>query len=212
MRQRNIVFMTKAKSTTASPAATYLQGHILIAMPSMADQHFKRSVIYLCAHSGDGAMGLVINRPTQAITFHELLAQLKIIDDTQDVAIEQTLARFPILTGGPVDVGRGFVLHSSDYCDQSSSLVIDETMTLTANIDVLRAVVQGAGPRQALLTLGYAGWASGQLEAELQENAWLVAPATADLVFDLDFDGKYNRCLRALGIDPAMLSSSAGRA
>ena len=210
--ERNIALMAKSKSTPLTPTPSYLQGHILIAMPSMEDRQFKRSVIYLCAHSDEGAMGLVINQPTHAITFPELLTQLKIIDGDQDEIMTPSLARFPILSGGPVDAGRGFVLHSPDYCDSTSSLIINESITLTANVDVLRAVVQGAGPRQALLALGYAGWASGQLENELQQNAWLVVPASADLVFDDDFNGKYNRCLRALGIDPAMLSSIAGRA
>jgi putative transcriptional regulator len=201
--------MSKAKPTSPVASPAYLQGHILIAMPAMADAHFKRSVIYLCAHSEEGAMGLVINQPSDAIGFPDLLKQLNIIDGDASFGY---LKPIPILSGGPVDAGRGFVLHSADYRDEASSLLINDNVTLTANTDVLRALVNGTGPQHSLLALGYAGWAAGQLEAELQANAWLVAPAAADLVFDHDFDSKYTRSLRTLGIDPAMLSSVAGRA
>jgi putative transcriptional regulator len=199
-------------TTSVSPTASYLQGHMLIAMPSMEDERFKRRVVYMCAHSHEGAMGLVINQPTEAITFSELLTQLKIIGDEGGETMAVSSPHLPILSGGPVDTGRGFVLHSPDYKDEESTVEINDHISLTANVEILRALTRGEGPRQALLALGYAGWSSGQLELELKQNAWLVAPAQADLVFDQDFNGKYVKSLRSLGVDPAKLSSAIGRA
>ncbi len=182
----------------------YLTGQLLIAMPGMSDPRFARSVIYVCAHTEDGAMGLVINRELSALSFADLLEQLGL---EQNAAIEP----IPVHFGGPVETGRGFVLHSSDY-QQEGTLIVDGDVALTATIDVLRAIAEGRGPRQRLLALGYAGWAPGQLESEIQANGWLAVRGDSDLVFDRSLDTKWNRALAKLGIDATMLSAEGGRA
>ena len=182
----------------------YLEGMMLVAMPQMADTRFARSVVYLCAHSAEGAMGLVINKLIDSITFPDLLRQLK-LDPGPDTA--------PIRVhfGGPVETGRGFVLHSDDYV-QDSTLVIDDGIALTATIDVLRAIAGGEGPRRSLLALGYAGWKPGQLDAEIQANGWLHVAADAQLIFDADLDHKWERAMSKIGVDISALSGTAGRA
>lgn len=182
----------------------YLTGQLLIAMPGMSDPRFVRSVIFMCAHNEDGAMGLVINRELGSLSFTDLLQQL---------GVEQTadLEPVPVHFGGPVETGRGFVLHSSDY-RQEGTLVVNGDIALTATIDILRAIAEGKGPRQRLLALGYAGWAPGQLESEIQANGWLAVKADADLVFDRGLDTKWHRALAKLGIDAVMLSAEGGRA
>ena len=189
---------------TDDGASGYLTGQLLIAMPSMSDPRFARSVIYLCAHSEDGAMGLVINRELGSLSFGDLLKQL---------GVEQSAGadNVPVHFGGPVETGRGFVLHSSDY-RQDGTLVVEGEVALTATIDVLRAIAEGKGPHRRLLALGYAGWAPGQLEAELQANGWLAVAADSELVFDRNLDGKWLRALGKLGIDATMLSAEGGRA
>jgi putative transcriptional regulator len=177
---------------------------LLVAMPSMPDERFARSVVYLCAHSPQGAMGLVVNRPAESLTFPGIIRQLGIEAETE-------LDAMPVHVGGPVESSRGFVLHSADYV-RESTLVIDDTFALTATIDILKAIATGKGPRRQFLALGYAGWAPGQLDAEIQANGWLVAPAAADLVFDTSDARKWEQALRALRIDPALLSTTAGRA
>ncbi len=181
-----------------------LTGHLLVAMPQMADPRFARSVVYLCAHSAEGAMGLVVNRLVESLTFESLLAQLGLESNAVD-------DEMPIHFGGPVESSRGFVLHSADYV-QESTLVIDEDIALTATIDVLKAIAAGEGPRRRVLALGYAGWAPGQLDAEIQANGWLLVPADPELVFGLDNDAKWERALAKLGIDLSLLSSEAGHA
>lgn len=182
----------------------YLAGQLLIAMPQMTDPRFARTVVYLCAHSAEGAMGLVINRLLDGLTFVELLEQL---------GIELAPDRAPIRVhlGGPVEGGRGFVLHSTDYMHDSSLLVQDD-VALTATVDVLRAIALGAGPRDSILALGYAGWSAGQLDAEIKENAWLNVPADAGLLFGTDLERKWEAAIHKLGIDPSLLSVSAGHA
>lgn len=182
----------------------YLTGRLLIAMPGMADPRFARSVIYLCAHSEDGAMGLVINRELGSLSFADLLKQLGVEQMTGSDNV-------PVHFGGPVETGRGFVLHSADY-RQDGTLVVEGEVALTATIDVLRAIAEGKGPHQRLLALGYAGWAPGQLEAELQANGWLAVPADAEIVFDRNLNSKWLRALGKLGIDATMLSAEGGRA
>jgi putative transcriptional regulator len=181
-----------------------LTGQLLVAMPSMADPRFARSVIYLCAHSSEGAMGLVVNRLIDSLTFPSLLEQLGIEPGPRVVPT-------PVHFGGPVESSRGFVLHSVDYV-QDSTLVIDGNIALTATIDVLKAIASGRGPQRRVLALGYAGWAAGQLDAEIQANGWLLAPPDDEIVFGADNDAKWNRAIAKLGIDLTLLSSEAGHA
>lgn len=185
-------------------------GQFLIAMPSMTDDNFSRTVIFICAHSEEGAMGFIINRP-QALTFPEVLMHLKLIgkDDTHTLPI--AMRNFPIRSGGPVENGRGFVLHSDDFHSESSIPVNDE-ISLTATLDVVKAMARGDGPKRAALMLGYAGWAAGQLEVEMANNTWLNCPASESIIFDRGLDLKYERALALMGVTPAMLSSEAGHA
>jgi putative transcriptional regulator len=181
-----------------------LSGQLLVAMPQMSDPRFARTVVYLCAHSADGAMGLVVNRLIDSLDFGSLLAQL-------GVEVEGAPADMPIHFGGPVESSRGFVLHTSDY-HQDSTLVIDDQIALTATVDVLKAIARGMGPRRRVLALGYAGWAPGQLDAEIQANGWLLVPADLDLVFGRDNDGKWQQAIAKIGIDLSLLSSEVGHA
>ena len=190
----------------------YLEGQVLVAMPGMVDQRFARSVIYLCAHSKEGAMGIVVNQRAKRIKFSDLLVQLEVINEQDVIRLPQRADVMQVLKGGPVETQRGFVLHSSDYHVADTTMPIDKTVSLTATVDILRAIAQGAGPYQAVLALGYAGWSPGQLEKEIQQNGWLSCEADADLVFGADLDSKYGRAMRKIGIDPAMLVSEAGHA
>lgn len=190
----------------------YLDGQLLVAMPGMSDPRFARAVIYMCAHSEDGAMGLVLNHPAATMNFPDLLVQLEIIGAEQAIRLPRSAGAVPVLMGGPVETGRGFVLHSDDYHVEHSTLEIDSGVSLTATLDILRAIAHGDGPARALLALGYAGWSPGQLEEELQANGWLVCPADSALVFDASPESKYDRALRSIGVDPAMLVSDAGHA
>ena len=190
----------------------YLDGQLLLAMPTMADNRFARSVIYVCAHSQDGAMGIVVNRPAKKVSFSELLVQLEVIAPDEAIRLPAEAGSVPVVKGGPVETGRGFVLHSADYFVDNSTLPIDDGISLTATIDILRAIAHGKGPHRAMLALGYAGWSPGQLEAEIQHNGWLNCPADQGLIFDTTLDTKYERALSKLGIDPAMLSAEAGHA
>jgi putative transcriptional regulator len=190
----------------------YLDGQILIAMPVMDDPRFERSVIYLCAHSSEGAMGIIINRPAGSIDFPGLLVQLDIIKRADQIKLPETAESMKVLRGGPVETGRGFVLHSSDFFIEDATLQIDSSVCLTATVDILRAIAKGSGPKHAILALGYAGWAAGQLENEIQRNGWLHCDADADLIFGADADEKYLRALHKIGIDPGMLSAEAGHA
>ena len=189
----------------------YLDGQLLIAMPGMSDPRFDRSVIYMCAHSEQGAMGLIINKTTPMMSFGDLLAQLDILPGEAAEPPHELLA-MPVLYGGPVEQGRGFVLHTSDYFAANSSLPVSETIALTATVDILRAMAEGRGPERAILALGYSGWAPGQLENEIQNNGWLTCAADDELLFGINFDARYVAALRKLKIDPAMLSSESGRA
>ena len=184
----------------------YLAGQILIAMPSMSDPRFARTVIYLCAHNADGAMGLVLNRLINSITFKDLLDELK-VEDLPPGESSSPAIHF----GGPVETGRGFVLHSADYVGPDS-MPLSGTFALTATVDILKAIAVGEGPQQHLLALGYAGWGPGQLDGELQENAWLCVEADPELVFDAGLDQKWERALAKLGISASLLSSDAGHA
>jgi len=191
-------------STSSQEQDGYLSGTLLIAMPTMSDPRFERSVIYLCAHSDEGAMGLVLNRLLDSITLPDLLGQLG-IDNSQ------VKGDMRIHFGGPVETGRGFVLHSSDYV-QDSSLRVTEDVALTATVDILRDIAAGGGPRQRLLALGYAGWGPGQLDREIQLNGWLTVGADEGLIFGDDLDQRWEQALGKLGIDVSMLSGAAGNA
>ncbi|MEE8280621.1 MAG: YqgE/AlgH family protein [Alphaproteobacteria bacterium] len=184
--------------------AGYFTGQLLIAMPQMNDPRFAHAVVYVCAHTDDGAMGLVVNRQIETLTFPDLLRQLNIdvtgVDDT-----------IQVLFGGPVESGRGFVLHSADYV-QKGTMMVDKDVGLTATMEVLKDIASGSGPRLNLLALGYAGWGPGQLDAEIQANGWLHVPADEALIFDRDLETKWERALAKLGVDSSMLSSDAGHA
>ncbi|MFL5186512.1 MAG: YqgE/AlgH family protein [Microvirga sp.] len=194
---------------TESP---YLDGQILVAMPGMMDERFARSVIYICAHSAEGAMGIVLNRPAANVNMPDLLVQLEIVPELERIRLPQKVGNMQVLIGGPVETSRGFVLHSPDFHLAQSTLPIDDSICLTATIDILRAIAAGHGPENAVLALGYAGWGAGQLELEMQANGWLNTPADAELVFNTAADLRYEMALRRIGIEPAMLSMEAGHA
>lgn len=190
----------------------YLDGQLLVAMPGMMDERFARAVIYICAHSDDGAMGIVLNRPAANVNLPDLLVQLEIIPELERILLPQKVGRMQVLMGGPVETSRGFVLHSSDFHIAQSTLLIDESICLTATVDILRAIARGEGPENAILALGYAGWEAGQLETEIQANGWLNCPADAELIFNASAELRYEMALRRIGVDPAMLSLQAGHA
>ncbi len=181
-----------------------LTGQLLIAMPAMEDPRFAHSVILLCAHTDEGAMGIVLNQPLAKPSFDGLLEQL-------DVKPVPPARRIQLCQGGPVDHGRGFVLHTSDWTSDGS-LRVDDRLALTASLDVLQEIAQGGGPREGLLALGYAQWGAGQLDREMQQNVWLSAPAKLDLLFDEDHETKWRRALAILRVDPLLLSVVSGRA
>jgi putative transcriptional regulator len=186
---------------------SFLDGQFLIAMPGLREGSFARSVIYLCAHSPAGAMGFIINRH-QPVSFLDVLEHLNMLEEKDETS---HLRRFPVLMGGPVETGRGFVLHSDDYAGESSIPVTDD-VRLTATLDIIRAISQGKGPKRATMMLGYAGWGPGQLEQEIVNNGWLNCPSAEELIFDPLLDTKYERALALLGISPEALSSDAGHA
>ncbi len=201
-----------AKSNPGSPARGYLDGQMLIAMPAMSDERFSRTLIYICAHSNEGAMGIVVNQPAANVSFSELLVQLDVIPAADRIILPSRAETVKVLKGGPVETGRGFVLHSADFFLENSTLPIDQGICLTATVEILKAIARGDGPASAVLALGYAGWAPGQLETEIQQNGWLHVAADTDLIFGTDIGSKYNKALHKLGIDLAMLSSEAGHA
>ncbi|MAH85394.1 MAG: hypothetical protein CBB68_14305 [Rhodospirillaceae bacterium TMED8] len=190
------------KSTKNGEA--YLCGQLLIAMPGMTDPRFEKSIIYICAHNEEGAMGLVLNRPIVSMSFAEMLKQLGIDAGDSGGAIR-------VLFGGPIEESRGFVLHSPDYL-QDASMIVDDNVALTATVDILRAIADGTGPRKRVLALGYAGWGPGQLDSEILHNGWLSVGADDDLVFGGDLNAKWGRAMAKIGIDPLMLSDDAGHA
>lgn len=182
-----------------------LDGKLLVAMPGMGDPRFEKAVILVCAHSAEGAMGLIVNRPTPDLSFANLLEQLSIprAPEGRDIRVH---------FGGPVERGRGFVLHSGDYMGGPATMRIEGGYGMTATLDILEALARGEGPSRALLALGYSGWGPGQVEDEIRANGWLVVDAAADLVFSADDAGKWTGALKRLGIDPLTLSAASGRA
>lgn len=197
--------MTRTPEMTRKPGSGLLAGKILIAMPGMTDPRFARSVVLICAHGEDGAMGLVVNRPAGDLRFAELLDQLGIeaADGARDV---------PVHFGGPVETGRGFVLHRREGEAGEGQMPIGADLAMTTTRDILEDLAQGRGPSEAVLSLGYAGWGPGQLESEMLDNGWLTAEADDAILFGRDNDGKWREALRSLGVDPLMLSSAAGHA
>lgn len=192
------------KKNRENTSMNFLSGQCLVAMPGMLDDRFERSVVYVCAHTKEGAMGLMINRPIRDLTFSSLLTQLNIEPSNQ-------LTAPPILAGGPVDIIRGFVLHSPEYAS-NATLAITEQASLTVTTDIIRDISKGSGPQNFLIALGYVGWGGGQLEQEIKENAWLPVETSADLLFLLSPEKKWECGLKKIGIDPILLSPEQGKA
>jgi putative transcriptional regulator len=200
------------KALEKTTARGYLDGQMLIATPAMPDERFARCVIYICAHSSEGAMGIIVNQPAPHISFPDLLVKLDVIPAADVIRLPPRAGVVKVLKGGPVETERGFVLHSADFFIENSTLPIDEGICLTATLDILKAIAQGTGPQSALLALGYAGWAPGQLEMEMQQNGWLHCAADPELIFGTDIEAKYQNALRKIGVMPGMLSSDVGHA
>ena len=182
----------------------YLTGQILIASPFMEDARFIHSVIYLCGHDENGAMGFILNKPISSVKFHDLLDQLHIPHTKEYEA-------FPVLYGGPMEAGRGFVLHSTEY-HHPATVKINHDFSITATLEILKEIASTHGPKNSLLALGYTGWNKGQLEKELQENQWFVVKGSKQLVYDTAIDGMWNKAYESLGVDPHILVNEGGRA
>ena len=198
--------MDQARKRRAS-GPSYLSGQLLVAMPTMSDRRFRRSVIYMCSHSAEGAMGLIVNQRSPDVSLGDLVDQLGLGESGTDAFLEQS-----VLNGGPVSTERGFVLHTNDYFADEATLAISDGICLTATIEILKAMAAGQGPRRSVLALGYSGWAPGQLEAEISANGWLNCPADRDLIFDADLELKYVRALSKIGVELSHLHSEAGHA
>lgn len=194
--------MTESETSTHDDS---LGGQVLIAMPGMSDPRFRRSLVYLCAHSSEGAMGLIVNKHADDLRLKDLFEKL-------EIPIGEPVGLAPVHFGGPVETGRGFVLHSSDYDSGEATLQVDQATSMTATVDILHAIADNRGPRRAIVALGYAGWAPGQLEAEMRANGWLACDPDDELLFGDDEAGKWDKALAKLGVDPAMLSSWGGHA
>ena len=197
--------MARSAPPSEKSGESFLEGKLLIAMPGMPDPRFEKSVIFMCAHSAQGAMGLIINKPIDGLSFHELVDKL-------GIGMKVARGDTPILFGGPVQMGRGFVLHSADYAGEESTLALTPEISLTATVDILRAIAEGRGPAKAILALGYAGWGEGQIEAEIVANGWIHCDADAGLLFDTDYASRWKSALAKLGADISGLSAEAGRA
>ncbi len=189
----------------------YLEGKFLIAMPGMGDVRFDKSVVYICAHSDKGAMGFMINRDLSTPTIQNFFTQLGIVNDAESQKMKSNYDSIQLCSGGPVEPGRGFVLHSPE-CRNESTLRVDDDVCLTATLEMLRSIVTGNGPKKILLTLGYSGWAAGQLEEEISSNGWLIAPGNSEIIFGRKNSVKYEQALKSLGVDPLLLSSDSGHA
>jgi putative transcriptional regulator len=185
--------------------AEFLEGRLLVAMPGMGDPRFEHAVIYICAHNDESAMGLIVNKPAPDVRFGDLLEQL-------NIPTGEAIGDKQVYFGGPVEHGRGFVLHSGEYYVPESTLQIAGGASMTATVDILRDIASSKGPKDALMTLGYSGWGPGQLESELQANGWLTCDADEDILFHISPEKKWEAALRRIGIDPRLLSSEGGRA
>jgi len=189
-----------------------LKGQFLVAMPDMADDRFRDSVIYLVGHGDEGAMGLVVNQSLPDMKFADILQELQLGEEEEIIRLPSRVRERAVLRGGPVDRGRGFVLHSSDYFTTGNSYHVSPDVCLTATLDVLRAMAFKESPSDALFALGYCGWSPGQLEAEIKGNGWLTVPFSRELIFDAPLDRRYDEALAQLGITRATLSGAAGHA
>lgn len=190
----------------------YLDGQFLIAMPAMPDERFRRAVIYICAHTADGAMGLIINQRRDDITFPSLLGQLEIVKPGEEDVLPPEILSMDVNVGGPVETKRGFVLHSDDYRSNDSTLVVEDGVALTSTTDILKAMAAGRGPEHLILALGCSSWSAGQLDHELSTNSWLTCPADREILFETPLEHKYEAAMSRLGIDPLFLVSEAGHA
>ncbi len=200
------------KQRKSKSSSSYLSGQLLLAMPTMSDRRFRRSVIYLCSHSAQGAMGLIVNQRSPDVSLADLVTQLGLGDDRVETSETEEFLEQGVLNGGPVSTERGFVLHTNDYFAEEATLSIGDGICLTATIEILKAIAAGQGPRRSVLALGYSGWAPGQLEAEIGANGWLNCPADRDLIFDTDLELKYVRALSKIGVELSHLISEAGHA
>ncbi|GJL85852.1 MAG: UPF0301 protein [Micavibrio sp.] len=200
--------MATKDPTPKNDNSAYLTGKLLLAMPAMGDPRFHRAVIFVCAHDENGAMGLVINHTLPGLDFDQLLTQLNI---TSDIEVDLKELAVPIMSGGPVEAARGFLLHSGDF-NQNDTIKIDDLYSITGTVDALKEVATGNGPDKMLFILGYAGWSAGQLDSEIQQNAWLVVDPDPSIIFHDSPDEKWQMAVKKLGVDPAMLSGEAGRA
>jgi putative transcriptional regulator len=191
-------------------SGTHLSGQILIAMPGLVDTRFEKSLIYMCSHNDNGAMGLIVNKTAPMMFFSDIIEQLKIMPLSDLPNLPAPVLNLPILLGGPVEQYRGFVLHSRDYFVAKTSMPISDHIALTATTEILQSIAKGKGPGRVMLALGYSSWVAGQLEDEIQRNSWLFCESDDELLFGTDQDGKYIRALQKIGVDPSMLSSQAG--
>jgi putative transcriptional regulator len=197
--------MALRKTPTPEAGESFLEGKLLIAMPGMSDPRFEKSVIFMCAHSAKGAMGLIVNKPIDGLTFRGMMEKF-------EIAVTTDGSDQPVLYGGPVQLERGFVLHSADYGKQNATLAITSEISLTATTDILQAISSGHGPAKAMLALGYAGWDGGQIENEILANGWLHCDADPALIFDTEHGAKWQSAIAKLGADVSGLSAEAGRA
>ncbi len=199
------IFHTMAKGNRSIEGANFLEGKLLIALPGMSDPRFEKSVIFMCAHSAEGAMGLIINRPIEGLMLHDLVKNL-------DIRVTSNTPDSPVLFGGPMETGRGFILHSGEYTSTNATMPVTEEISLTATRDILKAIAEGQGPEQSVFMLGYAGWGPGQIEGEIRLNGWVHCDADSKIVFEVDMEAKWSAAMRKLGIDLSLLSINAGRA
>jgi putative transcriptional regulator len=189
-----------------------LKGQFLVAMPGMGDERFRESVIYVVGHTDEGAMGLVVNRPVEDMRFIDILEELDLGEKDEIIHLPSTIRNREVLRGGPVQTGRGFVLHSPDYFREGNSYAVNDEICLTATLDILKAMAFGGSPADAVFALGYCGWAPGQLENEIALNGWLTVPFSRELLFGTPLQSRYDVALSQLGITRASLSGAAGHA
>ena len=204
--------MEVASNTTIARLEDNLEGKLLISMPSIAEACFARSVVYICAHSKDGAIGLIVNQAAKSIDFSGLLEQLEIDELDKDTTGDTASLSHTVHFGGPVETSRGFVLHTPDYFQASSTVQMNDDFSLTSTPDVLKALMEGSGPENCIVALGYAGWSPGQLENEIRQNGWLYCDASPSIVFGHELEDKYDEALRTLGITSSQLIAEAGHA
>ncbi len=198
--------MNQHKNSLSITDDGYLTGKLLVAMPFLQETQLIQSVIYICGHDNQGAIGLMINKHIPNLTFKDLITQLHL-----NVELEDYTENFDVHYGGPIEITRGFVLHSADY-KIDSTVTLGGKICITSTLEILRALATGRGPENFLVCLGYTGWIAGQLETEIQENDWMIVDATKDLIFNTVLDHKWRNSMAAIGVDPATLSIESGHA